>query len=242
MKRAALGVRMHSGWGVLVGVCGDSDSVEVVERRRIVVIVPKMTGAAQPYHHAKLIFSGELGVSRPSLAKATTTAEAGGISGALRGPKGPLFQTYPSLQGALAAAEKHLADCASVSERLALAAIGEVVRELKERDYRVVGCAVLLASGRPLPGLEKILGSHPLIHTAEGEFFRDAVRRACEGLGISVAVFPEREVGERVKAAFGKAAGGVERRIAGMGRLVGAPWTRDHKAAAQAALVVLGGR
>src|ERR1700693_2103772 len=37
MKRAALGVRMHSGWGVLVAISGDADSTEMVDRRRIVV-------------------------------------------------------------------------------------------------------------------------------------------------------------------------------------------------------------
>src|ERR1022692_74732 len=51
----------------------------------------------------------------------------------------------------LRAAEKHLASCAAVSERLALAAIRDVVRELNGRDYEVAGAAILLASGRPLP-------------------------------------------------------------------------------------------
>ena len=36
MKRAALGLRMHSGWGVLVAVAGDATSVELMDRRRIV--------------------------------------------------------------------------------------------------------------------------------------------------------------------------------------------------------------
>jgi hypothetical protein len=72
-----------------------------------------------------------------------------------------------------------------------------VVRELDGRHYRIVGSAVLLASGRPLPSLAKILGSHPLIHTAEGEFFRHAVRKACEGLKISVTAIRERELEER---------------------------------------------
>jgi len=51
MKPAALGFRMHSGWGVLVAVSGDADWVEVVDRKRIVV-ADSTTGANQPYHHA----------------------------------------------------------------------------------------------------------------------------------------------------------------------------------------------
>ena len=178
-----------------MAVCGDSDSVEVIERRRILVIDPKIPGSKQPYHHA-----------------------AG----------------FP-----LTEAEKYVADCAAVSERLALQAVEAVVREMERRQCGIVGCAVLLASGRPLPGLEKILGSHPLIHTAEGEFFRDAVRKACGGLAISVTAIPEREVEERAQTAFGKAASGVERRISSMGSSIGPPWTKDHKTAALAALMVL---
>jgi len=52
MKRAALGVRMHSGWGVLVAVSGDAHSVEVLDRRRIVTTDPSIPGAKQPYHYA----------------------------------------------------------------------------------------------------------------------------------------------------------------------------------------------
>ena len=52
VKRAALGVRMHSGWGVLVAISGDADSVEVLDRRRIVTADPTISGAKQPYHFA----------------------------------------------------------------------------------------------------------------------------------------------------------------------------------------------
>jgi hypothetical protein len=67
-----------------------------------------------------------------------------------------------------------------------MTAIEQVIRELQGRDYRVVGSAVLLASGRPLPAMAKILAAHPLIHTAEGEFFPTAIRNACARLKISV--------------------------------------------------------
>jgi hypothetical protein len=195
MKRAVLGVRMHSGWGVLVVVSGDSKSVEVVDRRRIAVTGPGVPGANQPYHYA-------------------ATFE-------------------------LPEAQRHLATCAAASERLAVAAIGEVVRELDARDYQVVGAAVLLASGRSLPSLSKVLASHPLIHTAEGEFFRRAARKACERLNISVTAMRERDLDDQARSAFGNAASRVQRRISSLGRAIGPPWTKDHKTAALAASVVL---
>jgi len=53
MKRAAIGVRVHSGWGALVAVTGTAGAEEVIERRRIEITDPKMAGAIQPYHYAE---------------------------------------------------------------------------------------------------------------------------------------------------------------------------------------------
>ena len=228
MKRVALGVRMHSGWGVLVAVSGDgsvgkgsrkildavevADSLEIIDRRRIVIV-----DATQEVDEAKETGSGIRGPNQPSHCAATLV--------------------HPKL--GLQKAEKHLADCAAASERLALAAVGEVVRELDGRGFRIVGAAVLLASGRALPSLAKILAAHPLIHTAEGEFFRNAVRKACERLKIPVIAIPERELEERAKTAFGKAASRVQGRIADAGSSIGPPWTKDHKSATLAAAMIL---
>lgn len=51
------------------------------------------------------------------------------------------------------------------------------IAELEAAGYKVVGTAV--AAPRQLPDdLSEILGSHPLVHTAEGQLFRDALRAA----------------------------------------------------------------
>ncbi len=196
MNPAALGVHMHSGWGVLVAVSRNSHAIELLDRRRIVIADPDVPGAIQPYHFAA--------------------------------------QLEPPKQ------EKHLADCAASSSRLAATAIAEVVKELNSRHYHIVGAAILLASGRPLPPLAKILTAHPLIHTAEGEFFRHAVHSACEGLQIPVTLIRVRELDTRAKAAFANRAGQVQSSIASLGRSVGPPWTSDHKTAAIAAALLLG--
>jgi hypothetical protein len=195
MKRAALGVRMHSGWGVVVAVSGDANRIEVIDRRRITTTDPKAPGANQPYHHAASL--------------------------------------------TLLESEKYLAECADISERLACEAVGELMRELDGRQYQVVGSAVLLASGRPLPSLPKILASHPLIHTAEGEFFRNAIRKACEDLKIPVTAMAERELDERTLSAFGNEASRLRSTISRLGSSIGPPWTKDHKTAALAALMIL---
>ena len=136
-------------------------------------------------------------------------------------------------------AEEFIGNCFEASKRLAVAAVRDVVGELHGRQYRVVGSAILLASGRQLPPLSKILASHALIHAAEGDFFREAFLKACEGLGLSVTGYPERDLDESFRTTFGKAATRMRNRISTMGGALGPPWTKDQKSAALAALLVL---
>jgi hypothetical protein len=127
-------------------------------------------------------------------------------------------------------AEAHLEKCAAASGRMALAALRHAVRGLNDRDYGVTGAAILLAAGRPLPSLARILASHAFIHTAEGEFFRAVFRSAFADLGIPVTGIRERDLG---------AATPLHDAISGMGRSLGPPWTADQKNAALAACLVL---
>jgi hypothetical protein len=194
MKSAAFGVRVHSGWAVLVCVSGDPAAPEIVDRRRIVIIEPTMQGAKQPYH-----FAENLGFEK---------------------------------------AERHLQKCAAVSQRLAVQAIREMLNGVTARKYRVLGCAMLLASGRALPSLQKILASHALIHTAEGEFFRKVVCEAFERCRIPVVRIRELELDDRANSTFGTTAALVRQRISKVGKTVGSPWTQDEKTAALAGLIV----
>jgi hypothetical protein len=198
MKRTAIGVRVHSGWGALVAVAGEPPELEILERRRITVIEPDMPGAKQPYHFVR--------------------------------------------ECEVAQAQEHLTACAKLAEKLAHDSIRAIIRELGGIGYRVAASAILLASGRQLPPLAQILASHPLLHTAEGEFFRQAFRKACESLKLPVAGIRERELEARAAAVLGKAAARVQRRIAEAGKALGPPWTTDQKLAALAAALVLNER
>lgn len=140
---------------------------------------------------------------------------------------------------ALGAAEKYIANCAVHSERLASESIRSLMDELRDSDYAVRTCVVVLASGRPLPPFSEILASHPLIHTAEGEFFRRAVWTACEKLKIRVSGFRERDLEAQAKPVLGKSATAVVKKISKMGKSFGPPWTQDHKSAALAAWIIL---
>ena len=117
-----------------------------------------------------------------------------------------------------------------------------MAEHLRKQGYRLVKCAVLTASGKGLPPLEAILAAHPLIHTAEGELFRNAIVNACGALNVRVSKIREHEVEDEAKAALGKGAESVMRQIANTGKTLGSPWTQDHKKAALAAWVALARR
>lgn len=139
------------------------------------------------------------------------------------------------------AAEKHLTRCATESIRRAFESLTQASAELRDRGFLLKSASILLSSARPLPDLEEILASHALIHTAEGEFFRQSFRSAFERLRIPVTGIRVRDLDDCAVKAFGKSAPAIQKRIDGMGRSLGAPWTRDEKTAALAAAIVLAG-
>src|SRR5260370_7664138 len=83
------------------------------------------------------------------------------------------------------------------ARRLACRAIRELASRTQEQEVRLTRCGLLLASGRPLPELEKILGSHALIHTADGELFRDALLHASARCGLRDFTIKEKELLDR---------------------------------------------
>lgn len=90
--------------------------------------------------------------------------------------------------------------------------------------------------------LAKILASHPLIHTAEGVFYREALATAAEKCGLEIARIPRRELLDRFARALGTDEDEAREWLTSMGRAVGPPWARDQKDAAMAALVALAAR
>ena len=153
--------------------------------------------------------------------------------------RGPFQPYHRAASKTLPDAQKYLVQCATECEGFAVTALQKLHDELRAGGHRVVGCAVLAGSGRAMPPLEKILAAHPLLHTAEGIFFRQVFKNAFEKLGLRVAAIPERDLDEHCKAAFSKKASGVRGKIARMGKKLGPPWTTDQKLAAQAAWIVL---
>ena len=118
-------------------------------------------------------------------------------------------------------------------------AVSALVAQLKQKGHRVVGAGILFASGRPLPDLAATLQSHALIHTAEGEFFREVLVRAAEHCSLHVTKVKEREVWDRGTMVFRLPAVDLQQRIAGLGKSLGPLWRQDEKLASLAAWIAL---
>lgn len=126
------------------------------------------------------------------------------------------------------------------ARRLGRAELRDAVAARASAGQRLVGAGLLLGSGRPLPPeLSAVLGSHPLIHTAEGEMYRDVLRAACEHAGIAVTGLRERDLAEAAAPRLKLAPDALRARLATLGKPLGPPWTADHKLAALAAWLVL---
>jgi hypothetical protein len=141
----------------------------------------------------------------------------------------------------LAEAGAFIAGVRLEAEELACESLQAFRTDLKEQGYQLERAGLLLASGRPLPELEKILQSHALIHTADGELFREVLRSASTRCGLRVACTKERELLERCAEAFSLRKPVVLRRATELGKGFGAPWSQDEKFATLAAWLVLAG-
>jgi hypothetical protein len=175
VHRAALGIRSHSGWAVVV----TATTSRILDRRRIEIADPAIPGSRQPFHAAE----------------------------------GLQFDR----------AEMLIRKCRESSLLLATFAIRALTACL---DYNVDGAAILFASGRPLPDLAAILRSHALIHTAEGEFFREVLVSACQQCGLQVMRIKERDLPDNPL-------------VTELGRSLGPPWRQDEKRASLAAWAAL---
>jgi hypothetical protein len=128
----------------------------------------------------------------------------------------------------------------SEAKRLATASLRLLQAELAEGGFKIVRSALLLASGRALPELEKILASHALIHSADGELFRDSLRAACGTCEVPVEGIREKELlAPASSKALGVQHATLKRRIAALGKALGPPWSQDEKFAALAAWLTL---
>ena len=136
-------------------------------------------------------------------------------------------------------AKAFISGVSSEAKRLALRAIKDLQKTLAPQGYPLTHCGLLLASGRPLPALPKILASHALIHTADGELFRGAILHASARCGLASTAVKERDLLALASEALRIKPGVLTRHIADLGKPLGPPWTQDEKLASMIAWLAL---
>ena len=136
------------------------------------------------------------------------------------------------------AAKMPLADAAQFvkgveieSSELCVAGIRALEKELKPLKYKLVGAALLLASGRELPEFEKILAAHALIHTADSELFRKSIQRACTRTKLPLTAIRERDLLATAARCLNKRPQFLINQVSALGKSLGPPWTQDEKLA-----------
>jgi hypothetical protein len=130
----------------------------------------------------------------------------------------------------------------SEAHKLALEALRAAQTEVTQQGYELTRAALLLASGRPLPELPKILASHSIIHSADGEFFREALLNACARTNLAITKIKDRELLADASSTLCRNPATLTRFVNDLGKPLGSPWTQDEKFATLAAWLSLATR
>jgi hypothetical protein len=157
----------------------------------------------------------------------------------LIGPGTPNQPYHAAAKLELGAAKKLVRTCEHTALRLAKQAIAALRNDLQAQGYELAGCGLVLASGRPLPAFEAILSSHPLIHTAEGELFRESLAQAAQKFDLPVTRVRARELYATGAAQLGIRIEKLQERVKELGRGAGRPWGADEKQATLVAWLAL---
>src|SRR5206468_8937480 len=110
-------------------------------------------------------------------------------------------------------------------------ALKDAVEELSSRGIGIDVCGVLSGATVAPNDLAAILRSHPMIHSAEGTLFQNAIVSACERRGLTVVLSREREVWVRAAAAWDVTDPALRKNVDRLRKSLGSPWSADHKRA-----------
>jgi hypothetical protein len=112
-----------------------------------------------------------------------------------------------------------------------------VVAELSAKGHTVVAAGVPL--GRALPPVVSILRSHPLLHSAEGELYREALVEAAGRCHLRVTEAPVKGLLAHASMVLQFDEPSLAATLTALGKAIGPPWQKDHKDATLLAWLAL---
>jgi hypothetical protein len=123
--------------------------------------------------------------------------------------------------------------------KYALREMQAAVKRYGVNGQYVTACGVLVGSDMPDWSVDEILAVHFRMHKAEGVLFREALAEAAANCGLRVARVPEKNLLEYGQRVLKKSQDRLVKEIATIGKKAGAPWGKDQKDAALAAMIAL---
>jgi hypothetical protein len=126
------------------------------------------------------------------------------------------------------------------AEEMAGSAMVQIGEHLTGQGYELQSVGILESSGRKGGSLPSILASHALIHTADGDHFRNALAATAKRGGLEVYRVPARVLPVQAEARLRRSFGLLRAAVNELGRQVGSPWGADQKNAALLAWLLLG--
>ena len=136
-------------------------------------------------------------------------------------------------------AERRLARLRASAGTMASDAIRALIDDLGKRSSRPRAAGILDSSGRKGDNLAAVLASHALIHTADGDHFREALAEGCHRCGLAVVRVRQRDLVDRAAATLRQSPARLAAAVLTMGKPLGAPWGADQKSAALLAWLLL---
>lgn len=151
-----------------------------------------------------------------------------------------VFAPYHAAEGlAPAAARALVTRSIADAQRLATSGIRDAVRRLEKAGHTVCGCAVLIGAGMPNWSIDEIRSVHVRMHQAEGELFRDVLVAGAGACKLELTTLPDKAALDAAAQRLGLPRTRLDALLAALGRSAGAPWRKEHKEAAAAALAAL---
>lgn len=129
----------------------------------------------------------------------------------------------------------------AAAHRIAVRETRAAVERTRQAGHEVAACGVLVVDSLPGWTVDQILAVHFRMHKAEGVLFREALAHAAEACGLRLVAIHEKRLGELAERALATSLNDLGKKIATLGKAVGAPWGKDQKEASLAAMIALGG-
>ena len=127
----------------------------------------------------------------------------------------------------------------AAAHRLAESGIRDVVARLRKAGHDVCACGVLTGGAMPPWTTDEIVAVHVRMHQAEGKLFRDVLIAGTRACGFETVTLPEKSALDDAASALRIGTDELASRLASLGKSAGAPWGKDQKEAALAAMVAL---